>query len=250
MGILTFAIDGFTNSPPDAIGDNTIAVNNDSTYTFTQANFTTETDPPYSDPEGDVPSVVKVLTLPATGTLQYNAVNVNANDELSWSGIGTNLFTYIAPASPQTAYNDTWTFDIKDVGSNTLSGLTGTITMAVQAYVNQPPTVGNNATTFVGANSIAHGAEVTITTAHLTTDTSPAYSDPEGDGALLLRVNVLPADGELLLNGIPVVAGQVITFTDIGNSLLTYRAARDVYTQRTRTFEFDIQDSGSGQWST
>jgi hypothetical protein len=245
MGIITFNIDAFVNSPPNAIGATTITVAHGATYVFTQANFTTQTSPPYSDPDGDPVGGLQVKSLPATGELQYNGVPVTDEQEISWIGINQGLFTYVADTLTDPAHTDPWSFDLKDTGSDTYSGLaTGIITMDVQSYQNQPPTTGNNT-----LSGLAHASETTITTANLTTGTTPAYNDPEGDSPLLLRVNTLPANGNLLLNGAPVVAGQIISFTDITAGLFTYKAALNVYNARNVTFDFDIQDTGSGQWS-
>ena len=131
--------------------------------------------------------------------------------------------------------------NIKEI--ETLINDMATITMDSGAYVNLPPDV-------VGDNTIATTNRTTViyTMAHFTTGTTPAYSDPEGDLADAIRVDTLPVDGELQLNGIAVIATQIITKTDIDNSLFTFVPPdQDALDQDTWTFS--VRDAGSGQFS-
>ena len=67
--------------------------------------------------------------------------------------------------------------------------------VTINEQINQPPSqVGD------GARTTDHATTVTFTVADFTTNTTPAYSDPEGDAAAQLRVLSLPANGTLLLN--------------------------------------------------
>ena len=244
MGLFTINIEAKVNLPPSAIGNNTIIVDHNITYTFTQADFTTDTVPQYSDPDGDPVKHIQVLTLPSfgAGSLEYNSVTVTVDQEIPMSGIILGLLKFI-PDSTLSAYNDGFNFDASDTGSELYSGLTGTISFNVKSYVNLPPITGDNTV------SVAHFSTKVFATADFTTGTTPAYSDPEGDAALNLRVNTLPIDGTLRLSGTRVVVNQVIPFTSINSGLFTYTAARDITTLRTVSFDFDIEDAGSGQFS-
>lgn len=247
MGLFTINITAKVNQPPSAIGDNSVQVTNDTTYTFTKDDFTVDTVPPYADPDGDDVDKVKITSLlsPGTGDLEYNAIAVTLDQEVAMTGIVTGLLKYIADPGSPAAYSETFTFDMSDLGTNTFSGLTGTMTINVEDYVNQPPTTGDNSA------SIAHAATHTFTSAEFTSATTPAYSDPEGDSAERLRVNDLPANGTLKLNGAPVVAGQIITFTDIAAGNFTYDSDINYTSARAVDFDFDISDdSGSGTFST
>lgn len=241
MGIFTIDITAYVNQPPSSVGNNSVSVAHAATYVFTQANFTTETSPAYADPDGDIPENVKILTLPATGTLQYNGSSVTVNQEVPYTGIGLNLLDYVADAGTEAAYVDTFTFEISDVGSSTFTG-TGTFTLNVDSKVNQPPTSGDIT---VG---IAHAETLILTRAMFTTSTTPAYSDPEGDAESSVRVESLPANGNLRYNGTNVTLNQVITFTDIDANLFTYVADPTFITLRQVTFDFTVSDTGSGQF--
>ena len=146
MAIFTVTIGAYVNLGPSVIGDKTINLIHNETYTFTLANFSTETIPPYSDPEGDIADTVKVVTITTTGLLYNNAVLTIANDIITTADFTGNLFTYIADVGTLTAYSESFTFDVSDVGSTLFSGLTGTININVAAKENEPPSVVGDGT--------------------------------------------------------------------------------------------------------
>lgn len=119
----------------------------------------------------------------------------------------------------------------------------GTLTINSGAYVNLPPdNVGDNTI------AVANRAVTILTLAMFTTGTTPAYSDPEGDPVDALRVDTLPADGVLYLNGIAVTLGQVIDAADISSNLFTYESP-DQDAIDTDSFNFSLRDTGSLMWS-
>lgn len=119
---------------------------------------------------------------------------------------------------------------IKDMASFTIN---------TKAYVNQAPTaVGDNTI------SIANRTTRTFTLADFTTNTTPAYSDPENDPADAVRIDSLPVDGVIKLNGVAVTVGQIIFAPDISGGLLTFVAPNQDAAD-TDTFTFSIRDTGS-----
>jgi hypothetical protein len=84
--------------------------------------FTTNTVPPYSDPEGDAALNLKVLTLPTIGLLKYNAINVTLNQIIPFSGIDSGLLIYVPDNTNLNAYNASFTFQIADAGSGIFVG--------------------------------------------------------------------------------------------------------------------------------
>lgn len=241
MAIFTVTIGSYVNLAPSAIGDKTITIAHNATYIFTLANFTTETIPQYADPEGDIADTVKILTIPTTGVLNLVAVPVIANDILTTANFSANSVNYVADIGTITAYNEPFTFDVTDVGSGLLSGLTGTITMNVLAKENLPPTVVGD-----GSMTIAYGQTGIFTEAMFSTGTTPAYSDPEGDLALNLRILTLPTLGDIQYNGISVAPNDVIGFSDIGLGLLTYVPDLADTDGDMQGFTFEVADAGSG----
>ena len=116
-----------------------------------------------------------------------------------------------------------------------------TFTTTVNAFENLPPSqVGD------GAATINYNELKVYTRAELTTLLTPAYLDPEGDPAGLLKVTVLPSAGKLKLNGVDVVANQIIDFADIDAGLFTYTPDSGTLTAYDDPFEFQIADTGSG----
>lgn len=122
MATFTINVNEYINLPPDEIGDNEVTTNNRETIVFTQADFTTNTTPPYDDPEGDGPYKLKVKTLPSQGLLKLNGVNVIVNQEILFTAINSGLLTYV-PTDTDSAFIVDFDFDISDVGSEQYSGL-------------------------------------------------------------------------------------------------------------------------------
>jgi hypothetical protein len=114
-------------------------------------------------------------------------------------------------------------------------------TVTINAQINLPPsTVGD------GATSTDYGVSIVFSRADFTTNTSPAYVDPEGDAALNLKIISLPTEGVLEFNSVAVSLNDIISFTDIDSGLFTYspdNAASGTYVD---PFDFEIADAGSG----
>lgn len=116
--------------------------------------------------------------------------------------------------------------------------------ITITAYDNQPPVIGD------GARSATHGEEVVFTRADFTTNTTPPYSDPEGDLPLNLKVLALPLEGTLKLSGVDVVLNQEISFiTDIDAGNFTFVGDIANLGDADINFEFSISDAGSGNFS-
>lgn len=245
MALFTLTVNAQNNQPPDRIGDLSLALTYNQTYTFTEADFTTGTSPEYNDPEGDSLQSIQVKTLPTLGTLELNSVAVVALDEITVADINSNLFTYIADPAETAGYTDSnFTWDAKDTGSLTFAGLTGTVTFIADAEVNLAPSaVGNNSKT------TDFNSTIVFTTADFTTDTTPAYADPEGDAAANLQVLSLPASGTLKLSGVDVKVNQIISFADITSGFFTYVPDNSIIGGTTVDFNFQIADAGSGLYT-
>jgi len=115
----------------------------------------------------------------------------------------------------------------------------GTFTINSAEYINQAPDAVGDYTLDVNNRAVT-----TLTRAMFTTDTSPAYHDPEGDPADAIRIDSLPQDGILKFNGNPVSVGDIILMSDIDNGLLVYESP-DTDSADTDTFDFSVRDTGS-----
>jgi hypothetical protein len=122
MALFTVTTNAYVNQPPSQVGNGSASTEYGNTYTFTVADFTTLTSPVYADPEGDTAANLRVLSLPATGELQYNSVAVTINQVISFTDIGNNLFTYVPDNSTTSSYIDTFNFEIADSGSGQFVG--------------------------------------------------------------------------------------------------------------------------------
>lgn len=114
-------------------------------------------------------------------------------------------------------------------------------TITVNEYINQPPSAVGD-----GSASTDYGVTIVYNRAMLTSALSPAYSDPEGDPAGLLKVVSLPTQGKLKLNGINVFANQIIDFTDIDAGLFVYIPDVGTISTYDDIWNFQIADTVSG----
>lgn len=238
--LYTITNNGLTNGRPIAVGANTISILNRTTHVFTLANFTTETSPVYSDPEGDALSYIKILQLPLNGTLKLSGVDVTLNQIIISANITAGNLTYVSNQIDP-AYSEIFKFDIADTGSQSLSGLTsGIITMSVASKVNSAPIcVGDNA---IPKN---YGDVHTFTVANFTSETTPPYNDEDGDAAYAVKILSLPINGNLYFNGVLVIVNQEILMTEVAANLLTYVPDPLITTIQVITFNFAVSDAGS-----
>lgn len=117
MATFNINIEQRANQKPDVVGDQTITVTHAQIIILTSALFTTNTTPPYHDPENDAPYQLRILSLPSSGTLKLNNVNVTVNQVISFSNITSGQLTYTADPSNISAHSTLFTFAISDVGS-------------------------------------------------------------------------------------------------------------------------------------
>tara|TARA_R110000822_G_scaffold227017_3_gene359733 strand:+ start:3402 stop:4133 length:732 start_codon:yes stop_codon:yes gene_type:complete len=239
MGIITFDIAAKVNEPPTS-GIGLALLQYNELYVFSLADFTTSTTPPYADPENDAIENVKIVILPSQGSLTLSSVAVSAGDNISANDIALGNLKYQAFIGNTPGYDNTIHFSVSDVGSSLFSS-TNRFEIMVDAKINEAPSeVGD------GTADVDYSLTLTFTRAMFTTETTPPYSDPEGDGALLLKIKTLPALGNIKLNGVNVIVDEIITFSDIDLELLTYVPDNADTDGDVQGFTFEIADSGSG----
>ena len=233
------------NGRPSTIGANTLTNDYSTPITFTVANFTSETTPAYVDPEGDAANYIKILSLPDQGSLTLDGGAVSINDIITVGQISTGDFVYTPDDLNTDAVTTSFQFDVADSGSLSLSGLNdGILTIQTAAQPNLPPdNVGDNA-----INAL-YGTSIIFTQANFTTETTPPYSDPEGDDPFALKILSLPADGTLQLDGVPVAVNQEIPFTEIDAGYLVFVPNVLTITSNILTFDFAVSDEGSQEFT-
>ena len=231
------------NEAPDIIGDLSLTLQYDEDYTFTTSDFTTNTIPQYNHPQGYEAGTLKILSLPTEGELLLNGVAVVVNDEISFTNITNGDLAYISNDSTNSEYMDTFLFTLSDIVSNQFSADSGIVSITRLESPNRPPSeVGD------GEATIDYGETLVFTRAMFTSATTPPYSDPEGDAALNLRIDSLPTDGDIKLNGNNVTVNQIVPFTDIDSGLLTYVPDLVDTDGDIENFTFSVADAGSGQF--
>ena len=169
----------------------------DTTLTFTAANFTSV----YTDTEGAPLASITVVSLPATGLLKLSGVNVTASQVITAADL-PNL-TYVPAANE----NGAKTFTVKASDGSVLSTSATTVTMTLAAVTDAPSIAAI-------AVSGTEDTTLTFTAANFTN----AYVD--GTALVSIRVATLPATGLLQLSNVNVSANQVITAANLPN--LTY----------------------------
>lgn len=117
MAVVNINIGAYVNLQPDEVGDLTVSMVHGATKVFTVNDFTVGLIPAYHDPEGDAPSKLKVLSLPESGLLKLNGVNVIVNQEILFSQIASGFFIYVADGTVLTALSTDFDFSISDTGS-------------------------------------------------------------------------------------------------------------------------------------
>jgi len=244
--LYTLTNGGLQNGRPTAIGSVSIGMSSVQTHVFTVANFTTETSPAYSDPENDPLAYIKILSLPDTGTLAVQGIisqAVTVGTLIQVGVITSGNFVYIATGVE--SYTSTWNFDAADTGSNSLSGLnSGTVAMAVIGVANEKPSL-------VGDNTIAknYSESHVFSLADFTSNTTPAYTDPEGDLPQAVKILSIPSNGSLQFNGSNVIVNQIIKANEIDLGYLVYVPNLATTTVQTLTFNFAVSDVGSGEFT-
>ncbi len=231
-----------TSGPPTVIGSIRIPINYGQTYVFTIANFTTGTSPKYVDPDGDAISKLKVIsTTYVNGAINLSGVPITIGQEIDHTDISSGLLTYVDDGTNPVFHQSGFVFTLSDLGSNTFSAESGSVRMGVSGKTNSGPSdVGE------GSETIAFGESLIFTRAMFTTDTSPAYADPENDIADKLKLTILPSSGTIKLNGTNVVPNEEINFSDIDLGLLIFTGDVEAISGGIDTFEFEIADLGSG----
>jgi len=244
MGTITIDVSARLNQPPNSTGWLSLSLANASSYIFTVNNFTTETTPPYGDPEGDDFSSIKITELPEDGSLELSGSAVTIDQEVSKSDLDNSLLIYISEQTNASEYLSKIGFTISDVGSGQFTSTSQYVYLTVSAEeTNQAPSLSGE-----GEADIFVGQTFIFTPASLTTDLDPGYVDPENDLPLRLRIVSVPVFGELRLNNNLVEDGDEIDWQDIIDGNFKYENT-SLADGDTEGFEFQISDAGSEQYS-
>ncbi|MCA9184992.1 MAG: hypothetical protein KDA99_05210, partial [Planctomycetales bacterium] len=149
--------------------DNTIVINEDTSYTFAAADFG------FSDVDGNSFNRVWIMTLPGAGQLKYNGSTFAANNWILKSDIDLGLLTFEPAADANGTSYASFDFQVQDSGGTANGG------------VNRDPT--SNTITF----------DVTAQNDDPTADHGGPYTINEGDSLSLDASSSADIDGDTLV---------------------------------------------------
>lgn len=220
-----------TNHAPTA-SDATRTVTEDTTYTFTIADFG------FSDgSDGDSLSAVIISSVPLWGALTLDGVTVHAGDAIDPSDIAAGKLVYRPSMDANGEGIASLTFKVVDDGGTAGGGFdtssTHTVTFDV-ASVNDAPTASDN--------TVSMFEDVAYTFA-LSTFGFSDY-EVENDAFSAVIINTLPNAGTLTLNGEAVEAGDRIDADDIATGRLVYMPPADAYGDGLASLTFQVVDDG------
>ena len=243
MALFTITTTAPVAATPDQVGSITITLPHAGSFTFTENDFTTNCAPVYSHPQGHAISKIKIDTLTnVAGSFKLIGTDIIAGQEIDFTDIVSGGLSFVDDSSDATAHTSNFTYFASDVVSNSFGSVIGTISTSVLAEVNAPPVVGDNTET------LAYGLTLTFTAAMFTTDTTPAYSDAEGDTPATLKLTSLPTNGTIKYKGKPALLNAEIDFADITSGHLTFVGPTGFTGFGSGSFNFEIADS-AGSYS-
>ena len=129
-GSMTMKIAEVVNQPA-VVGDGAATIGYGETLVFTRIMFTTQTNPPYSDPEGDAALLLKITALPPIDPnakagqvygIKLNGTAIQVNDIINFSDIDLGLLTYVSDTTSFDSLNADFSFEIADAGSGIFTG--------------------------------------------------------------------------------------------------------------------------------
>jgi gliding motility-associated-like protein len=170
--------------------------NEDNTMTFASLDFTSA----YSDVDGNSLTAIKVISLPAHGTLKLSGVNVNLNDEITIALVGNLIFV------PDPDWNGATSFNWNGFDGSVYANANAGVNITIDA-LNDPPTVNNITKTINEDNTLTFS----------TTDFAGVFTDIDGNSLNKVKILSLPAEGILKLSGVNVLINDEILAASLGN---------------------------------
>ena len=182
---------------------------------------------------------MKITTIPGAGTLRLNGVAVTAGQTVTVANINSGLLVWTPASNANGTSNASFTFQVQDDGGTENGGVdldqsANTITFNVNS-VNDAPT----------------GADKTITTIEDSAYTLTAAdfgfgdsTDSPANALTAVKISTIPGTGTLLLNGVAVTAGQMVSVANINSGLLVWTPAANSNGISNANFTFQVQDNG------
>ncbi len=216
------------NDAPQAF-NTVVSTNEDTPYQFSL------NDIGFTDSDSDALQSVTVATLPTNGELYLAGVPVALNQSVIASDVA--LLEYIPDPHANGVALDHIDFIVVDDGGTNNGGADTAVSVSrVQVdviSVNDPPS---------GSDTVKVLLEDSI---HVLTLADFGFSDVEDSNALQsVRIDSLPATGQLALAGVPVVAGQVISRVDLVRGDLEFTPLANTSGLAYSEIQFSVIDDG------
>jgi len=223
-----------TNTAPN-VSDGSISLGkDDEAHVFSKQEFTSG----FSDAQGHGPGDITIKSLPSSGELLYDGDPAVPGQVLY---IPSLLVYYRGQAQ---AYIESFNFTIfDDYVEGPLESNLAQMSCNVADSTNLPAEVGDN--TIYTSNRVI----TTLTLEMFTSQLAPPYNDPENDLIDAIRIDEVSQanQGVYKLNGVDVVAGDIITREDLQSGLFTHQAA-NTDAISSDTMSFSARDEGSLIW--
>jgi trimeric autotransporter adhesin len=231
---MTINVTSVNDAPAGANGS--VMVLEDTDYVFTANDFH------FSDPYDSPPnafSAVKIVTLPAAGTLKLNGAPVSAGDFINVSDINQSHLTFRAAPNANGSSYANFTFQVKDDGGTSNGGVDldptpRTMTINVTS-VNDPPVGTDNAVT------TPEDIPYAFTTADFPF-TDPNDAPPNALAAV--QIVTVPTPGVLTNNGNAVQPGSFVSVADLSSDKLVFTSPLNANGTPYTMFTFRVRDDG------
>ncbi len=215
------------NEPP--MGESVdLVIREDESYSFPVSIFN------YTDPESDGILSIVIDALPDKGVLTLDGVEVSSGQEIMLSEIPT--LEYRAQVNDYGFSYDSIEFRLRDDGGTDQGG------------VNIDSVAKRLTFNIISVNDAPSGSDGVIETAenisHFFSAADFGFSDVDGDVLDSVLITSLSGSGEFLVNGIPVLAGQVVTAADMSVGAFEYAPDINVNGSTIAEIEFKVRDSG------
>ncbi|MEA3013736.1 MAG: trimeric autotransporter adhesin, partial [Sphingomonadales bacterium] len=235
---LTFNVTAINDAPAGA--DAHIVMNEDVGRVLTAADFG------FGDTaDGNAFAGVVLTSLPTAGFLIYDSdgagglpgVFANVGRFITAAELAMGALTYYPASHAYGAASASFTFQVRDTGGTGNGGQDtdqspNTITFDINP-VNDAPS---------GADKSITGSE---DDPYVFTAADFGYGDPvEGNAFFAVRITTLPGAGDILLNGVAVMAGDFIAVSAINAGMLTFQPDPNGFGAPYASFTFQVQDDG------
>ncbi|HEV7658558.1 MAG TPA: Ig-like domain-containing protein, partial [Allosphingosinicella sp.] len=235
---LSFNVAAVNDAPTGT--SSTIVINEDQGRALTAADFG------FSDTaDGDAFAGVVLTSLPTAGILIYDSdgpgflpgVLANVGRFVTAAELAMGALIYYPPFQANGAALASFTFQVRDNGGTANGG---------QDTDQSPNTITFNVNP---VNDAPSGTDKSITGSEddpfVFTAADFGFTDPvEGNAFFAVKITTLPGAGDLLLNGVAVMAGDFIAVSAINAGMLTFQPDPDGFGAPYASFTFQVQDSG------